>query len=274
MIRMTTALRSFAAAIALSACAGTVSADAPPPDFLAAFVFPSEAASRADEVFVLYADHCGRPHPDARRPAQITRDGQRIAVDIYLVENPAEICLAVLMPSTLVPFSLGTLPKGFYEITRRLHIRSVDGNDYRASTVSGAGIEIGDAPHPAVSGTWHDPNQPGSGLFLNLIPPAPGEPSGRAFLYLLTQRNGLAAWAGGIGQFVDGVLRVGLQGPNLAANAGTAVFEYRGCGDALLRVEGDLGLQFPLGQVRIEQLTRTGGVSDCRPPQRGPLSGR
>lgn len=265
-------LRSLLVLLALGGASASVSAEALPPDYLESFVFPTQAASHADEVFVLYADHCGRPHPDPRRSPQILRSGARIEVDIYLVEAPAEICLAVLSPSTLVPYSLGTLPKGSYEILRRLHIRPVDASDYRASTATWGSIEIGDTPLPTVSGTWYDPLQPGSGVFLNLIPAAPGETPGRAFLYLLTQRNGQPAWAGGTGQFVDGVLRIALQGPGITPNTASVAFEYEGCGQARLRMLGEIGLQFPVGLASIRQLTRTDGVADCRPPLRGPLS--
>ena len=109
-------------------------------------------------------------------------------------------------------------------------------------------------------------------MFLNLIPAAPGETPGRAFLYLLTQRNGQPAWAGGTGQFVDGVLRIALQGPGIAPNTASVAFEYEGCGQARLRMLGEIGLQFPVGLASIRQLTRTDGVADCRPPLRGPLS--
>lgn len=260
--------------LAALAASAPLAADAPPPDFLADFVFPPGGGAPADEVFVLYADHCGRPHPDPRRAARIVRSDARIEVDLYLVENPAEICLAVLSPSTLVPYSIGTLPPGHYEIVRRLHLRHSDGTEYRPSTVSWARIQIGDVPQPAVSGAWHDPEEPGSGLFLNLLPGASGTPDGTALLHVLTREGDAAVWVAGTGQFVEGVLRVPLQGPQHPAGTGRLVFEYLGCNAARVRIEGDWPLAFPRDGTRLQQLTRTGGLPDCHPPRRGPLAGQ
>jgi hypothetical protein len=247
-----------------------------PPDYLDSFVYPGNGAAAADEVFVLYADNCGRPHPDANRPAEVRHRTLNVEVDIYLVEPEAPVCLAVAMPDTLVPYSIGRLPKGFHEITRRLHVREHGGTGYRLVRESKSSIDIGDVPNPAVSGSWYDPQSSGSGMFLNLIPGEDGSVTGQALLYVLTRRTtGEAAWLGGVDGFENGVLSVALQAPGAAAGApaaANALFTYTGCGTGRLEVSGDVSLQFPLGNAQVMQLTSTAGLPGCRPPRVRPVS--
>lgn len=250
---------------------GSAAAGSEGPDFLDNFVWPGNGAAAADELFVLYADNCGRPHPDRNRPPEVRRTDAGVEVDIFVTPPILELCLAVVQPDTLVAYPIGRLPEGSHAITRRVLVSperdSPQGRLLRESTV---GIDIGDVPNAAVSGSWYDPRNSGSGMFLNLIADPSGAISGDALLYVLTRRStGEPAWLGGVAAFEDGILTVPLQPPGAAADApavATAEFVYTGCGSGRLQIAGDVSLQFPLGDAELAQLTSTAGVPGCVPP--------
>lgn len=254
--------------------AGDVNAQASAPDYLEHFVYPRNGAAASDEIFVLYADNCGRPHPEARA-TDVVRNGDRIEVDLYLQEPESPICPAVFLPDELHRVSLGRLPRGNYQVVRRLHVRAFGGSQYRLELESHDAISIGDAPNPAASGTWYDLQAPGLGMVLNLLPAASGAERGDALIFLATRRTtGESVWMSGMGHFVDGVLSVPLrraETPTGVAADATATFTYLGCGAGTLRVS-DTSLQFPLGTAALQQLTKSDGLLDCRPPALRPDS--
>lgn len=262
----------------LLAC-GIAQAQSAAPDFLADFVWPRNGASSADDVYALYADNCGRPHPDPQRPATHALDAatRTLTVDIYLQEPATTICPAVVQFDTLHAVSLGKLARGTYTVVRRLHVRAAAGGEHRLTLETTDGIVVGDTPNPAVSGTWFDPRTAGSGLFVNLMASEdPNVPSGEALIFVLTQRgSGAPVWLGGTGRFVDATLVAGLQPAGATdgtAPAATATFRYLGCGSARLSLEGDTDVLFPSGDAAIMQLTATGGLPGCTPPVQRPPS--
>lgn len=255
-------------------CASDVGAQAQAPDFLEHFVYPRNGAAASDEIFVLYADNCGRPHPEARATG-VVRNGERIEVDLYLQEPEFPICPAVFLPDELHRVSIGRLPRGNYTVVRRLHVRAFGSSTYRILLESHDAIAIGDAPNPAASGTWYDQQAPGLGMVLNLLPAASSAERGDALMFLATRRTtGESVWMSGMGHFIDGVLSVPLRRAetptNVAADA-TATFTYAGCGAGTLRVS-DATLQFPLGTAAVRQLTKSEGLADCHPPALRPDS--
>lgn len=258
----------------VGAFAGDAGAQAQAPDYLEHFVYPRNGAAASDEIFVLYADNCGRPHPEARA-SQVVRSGERIEVDLYLQEPEFPICPAVFLPDELHPVSIGRFPRGNYSVVRRLHVRGFGGSQYRLVLESFDKLAIGDAPNPAASGTWYDRQAPGLGMVLNLLPPASGAERGDALIFLATRRTtGESVWMSGIGRFVDGVLSVPLRRPETPTSNtadATATFTYTGCGAGTLRVS-DTSLQFPLGTAALQQLTKSDAVPDCRPPALRPDS--
>ncbi len=249
-----------------------VAAQAPAPDFLRDFVYPRDGASPLDDIYVLYADSCGRPHPDPTRAADIQIVDGLVNVDIFLVEPELPVCIAVFLPDRLVATPIGRLARGTYDVRRRLHVREFGGSGHRLVLESFDSITVGHAPNPAVSGTWFDPLAPGAGVVVNRLPTATDEDADAdapTILFLATRlANGQAEWLSGLGSFVDGVLSVPLRRSTNAANGSadaTAVFRYLGCSQSTLEVSG-LDLEFPRGNATLQQLSGTAGVAGCRPP--------
>lgn len=254
------------------AFASVASAGNTPPDLLDNFVWPPKDASSVDELYALYAGNCGRMQPDEDRTHEIRRTAAGIEIDIYVVPG-SPFCPAVVLPDTLFSYPLGRLPPGVYTMTRRILQLSGSGSP-RVLREHSIPYAVGDVPHPAASGSWYDPAKSGSGVFLNLLSDGDGNPSAQGFIYLLTRTgSGEAAWLGGIGQFSDNRMEVAMQPPGGANDpdaAVDAVFTYTGCGTARFAVEDDADLEFPNAEAELVQLTRTGGVAPCEPPQRRP----
>ena len=252
----------------LLALAGLVHAEGQAPDYLEHFVWPGNGGSSADEFFVLYADNCGRPHPDTTRAADVARAGNVVTVNLYLVEPEFPICTAVFRPDDLHPTSIGKLPRGDYTVHRRLHVRPFAGGTHRLELETQQDLHVADAPNAAASGAWYDASQPGTGALLTLLPPTEEVPS-RATLFVFTRRTtGEALWLAGAGNFTDAVWTAPLTSPDArdaGATAPAATFTYTGCGTARLRVTGP-SLQFPASETVLKQLTATAGVAGCKPP--------
>lgn len=261
---------ALVAALALAAPAAAVES----PDNLNRFVFPGSDLSSRDEVFVLYADNCGRPHPDATRPAEISTQGNLVRVDLFLVEPEEQFCLAVVLPDRLHTVALGRLPLGDHTVQRRLWVRAFDGVDYRLESDAALTVRVGDGPHASASGLWFSPAMPGNGLVLNLLPAEPGG-AAMAVVFLATHdANGQPEWLSGAGEFIDAVLRVPLRRASTPPSApadGMAEFRYLGCGAAEFSVSG-ITLAFPSGIESVRQMTSTKGVETCRPPALRPPS--
>jgi hypothetical protein len=232
------------------------------PDHLDKFLYPQNGLSSADEAFVMYADNCGRPHPDARRRATVSREQDAWVVDIYLVMEESEVCFAALMPDNLFSISLGNLPKGYQPVRRRLHLRQADGS-YLLVYTSSASFNVGDTPNPSVSGAWYDPSASGTGLFINLLPVMQGDFEPQVVVYLaVVDPAGAPVWFTGVGKFVDAKLFVNLRqgGSNPAMR--TLTFDYKGCG------RGQMGyVDTPAWSAALSQLTTVNGLASCRPPQ-------
>jgi hypothetical protein len=254
----------LAALLALSAA--TVQAQSSdPPDYLYDFGFPRNGLSSKDEAFVLYADNCGRPHVDPTRAATVLREETGWVVDIYLVAVEDEVCLAVLAPDTVLAVSLGNLPKGWHQVQRRLHVRpsGAGPHQYQLLYSNWSGFTVGDTPNPALSGAWYDPAVPGTGLFINLLPTMQGEFDPRVVVYLANlDPTGRPTWSTGIGQFIDGAMRVELREGGVAGGVRTMTFAYQGCGKAQMSFA-----DAPARVANLSQLTTVNGLDSCNPPK-------
>jgi hypothetical protein len=233
------------------------------------FIYPRNALSSADPVFVLYGDNCGRPHIDPTRAATVTEIAHQPAleasarvVDIYLVWNPEEICLAVVMPDVLVPIALGSLGKGLHRIERRLHVREKRETTHRLVESHLGVLGVGDVPHQSLSGAWFDPSAPGTGVFISLVDVAEGSPGAIVHITGLDVA-GKPVWQVGMGQFENARLRVDLQTGGTSDSAGRRTLEltYQGCGRAQMRF-----MDAPIAVKQLTQLTSTYGVESCMPP--------
>lgn len=253
-------------------------------------VHPANGGSAADTFHALFASNCGTPTLDPRQGPQITRgpsdEGsgntgfvEEIDIHYFLVAPDGDVCPAVVLPDTLTPVSLGHLQEGVTAISHTFSIRDADGEAYRdvALTVLDS-VVVGDTPNAAVSGTWFDPTTPGVGVSLSLAPDA-GHDEPTAVLFLATlSPEGESLWLTGSGKFVDATLQVALtrssadtQGAAIDTTpAGTATFDYLGCGDARLAVDG-VEVRFPADESMLRQLTHTFGLPPCEPPTTHPF---
>lgn len=252
-------------------------------------VHPANGGSTADTFYALFANRCGSPTLDPRQVPQITRGPsdedsgnagfvEEIDIHYFLVAPDGDVCPAVVLPDTLTPVSLGHLQEGVTAISHTFSIRDADGEAYRdvALTVLDS-VVVGDTPNAAVSGTWFDPTTPGVGVSLSLAPDA-GHNEPTAVLFLATlSREGESLWLTGSGKFVDATLQValtrssaGAQGDIDTAPAGTATFDYLGCGETRLAVEG-VDVRFPVAEATLRQLTHTFGLPPCEPPTTRPF---
>jgi hypothetical protein len=233
-----------------------------PPDHLDNFLYPQNGLSSTDEAFVMYADNCGRPHPDTRRPATVSREQDGWVVDIYLVMDEAEICFAALAPDSLFSISLGNLSKGFQPVRRRLHLRQADGS-YQLVYTSSSSFNVGDTPNPSMSGAWYDPSASGTGLFINMLPVMQGDFEPQVVVYLaVLDPAGDPTWFAGVGKFVDSRLSVNLREGGNNPTTRTLIFDYEGCGRGHIRY-----LDLPGWSANLSQLTTVNGLASCRPPQ-------
>src|SRR5690606_11885453 len=128
---------------------------------------------------------------------------------------------------------------------------------------------------PAASGTWFDPTAPGTGVSLSLSPDADHAPTAVVFLATVSPA-GEALWLSGAGKFADAVLDVALTRTSASGNApvtttpaGRLRFEYLGCGEATLSVDG-VDVRFPDDDADLLQLTQTVGLPSCSPPTSRP----
>jgi hypothetical protein len=233
------------------------------------FIYPRNALSSADPIFVLYGDNCGRPHIDPTRASTVTEvthnpviESSARVVDIYLVSDPTEICLAVLMPDVLVPIALGSLDKGLHRIERRLHVRAKNETSHQLLESRSGLVAVGDVPHQSLSGAWFDPSAPGAGVFISLVDAAEGSPGAIVYMSSL-DTAGKPVWQVGLGQFDDARLRVDLQtgGASDSAVQRTLELDYQGCGQAQMRF-----VDAPTAVTQLRQLTSTYGVETCLPP--------
>lgn len=240
-------------------------------DGLSRFVLPDPTfgLSPLDRVFVVYEEACGRPQIDIARPPAIVSVGQTVAVDIYLIEREDPLCFSAPPPPRAVPVELGSLAtKGLYGVTRRLHVRAPTDTEYRLVSTQSASFRVGDTPHRAISGAWFDPDEPGTGLFVAVIPegqipdgnPIP-DPRPFVALYLADlSRAGAPAWSTGLGRFENGVLRVAMTDGGESSPNRELVFRYLGCGRAELT-----DAQGPTFVTLLRQLTRIDGIPNCLP---------
>jgi hypothetical protein len=264
--------RIAALCIALSGLVPIASAqDTGVPDQLSAYVSPDPALglASADRLFVAYEEFCGRPEVDDERPATVDIDGQTVNVDIFLVA-PADdlVCMAPPPPPQRVHTEVGSLPMGLYQVNRRLHVRPAAGGEHTLTSTQALVLQVAGTPHRAVSGAWYDPQNPGTGLFVAIIPRGQiadeeGEVDDRPYaaLYLaeLNEAN-QPTWATGLSRFEDSILVAAMVDGGEEVSTRDLVFSYTGCGRATLA-----DAAAPEQVVQLVQLTRVDGMPNCLP---------
>lgn len=247
-------------------------------------IHPANGGSTADTFYALFPVNCGIPmlHPD--RPPVVTRtppgDGvtgavEQVFIEYFVVDPGDVVCPAVMLPDTLIPIEIGHLLEGETSIMQTFTLVDTagepSGHPVGVSWLHWALVR--DTPNPAVSGTWFDPTAPGVGVSLSLAPD-PGQDKPTAVLFLATlSPEGEPLWLTGSGKFEDATLQVALTRSSAGAQgdaidttpAGTATFEYLGCDEARLSVQG-IDVLFPTGDATLQQLTHTFGLPSCQPP--------
>ncbi|MCG6117275.1 MAG: hypothetical protein MEQ07_03650 [Aquimonas sp.] len=233
------------------------------PDGLRDFLHPDSQLSARDEAWVLYAHRCGIPLPDPLRAPEVTVEETRIVVDLFLFEPTIQNCFeAENLPPVYYHASIGKQAMGAYTVERRLWLRSEGSDERRLAHSDLAEITVGDTPAISLSGSWFNPEAPGSGTFISLLPKPPEDAKPRAVLYLAeVEPSGSPVWYTGVGEFEDGLLTLDLIAGGSGRGSMRLSFAYLRCGEGAL-----FNPAFPTFFTPLVQLTAVAGVPACAPP--------
>jgi hypothetical protein len=147
-------------------------------------------------------------------------------------------------------------------VQRRLWVRDEGSAEHVLSRSDLQALDVGDTPAIGVSGAWFNPDAPGSGVFLSLLPRVQGQERHTAILYLAdVEGGGTPVWYTAAGEFADGQLAVELSPGGSGRTPKPQVFAYMGCGQASL-----YDPRFPTFFTPLAQLTEVEGVPGCTPP--------
>lgn len=256
------ALAPALAALALLATSPLATASAPP-DGLGDFLHPDGEMSARDEAWVLYAHSCGIPLPDPLRAPEVTAEDGRILVDLFLFEPAIQNCFeAEDLPPVYYHASIGKQAMGTYTVERRLWVRTEGSSEHSLAHSDLSALTVGDTPALSLSGSWYNPDAPGTGAFISLLPRMEGEAKPRAVLYLAeVESNGNPVWYTGIGEFEDNQLALDLVPGGSGRSTLRRSFAYMGCGEGALYDPA-----FPTFFTPMVQLTAVAGVPACTPP--------
>jgi len=225
------------------------------------FLHPRNGSSisEQDRVSVLYTDGCGANELNPDIAPIVRQGGGRIVVELTIrLSSTPPFCFAAPPPKDWV-IPIGRLPKGSYEIERRVYQPAAAGVERPLLSLLLNTVRVGDTPHPSISGTWFDSSAPGSGFVLTLIPDvSTAEPQAMLFSAALdTGRQPF--WQLGVGRFSNANLTVaGAMGGTIPAPR-QLLFSYRGCGRASLAEAA-----FPTFFTELTQLTTVAGIEACQ----------
>ncbi|MBN8429126.1 MAG: hypothetical protein J0L65_16850 [Xanthomonadales bacterium] len=236
-----------------------------PPDLLDDPLLPSAGTpvSTADDFYVLYDDLCGRPPIDPATPVrQFQEDGVLVVEWVLLPVPEDEICFSPPIPTPRKAFRIGPLSKGLHQIERRLMLRANDGSTSLLHH-SLHTVQVGETPHPALSGAWYDANNPGTGLFISLLPRTAADHNQEPLVVVYwadEDESRQPIWYTSAGRFRDGVLDIDLIKGGATGEIRPMRFSYRGCGQAHW-----VDPRFPTFFTELTQLTEVSGVESCAP---------
>lgn len=243
-----------------------------PPDRIDAPLFPASgtAVGENDVVYVYYAQQiCGMPALEVQTPArEFDENGVRVVELVVDLVGPICLPLQILPPPTFHLYPLAPLGKGRHTIERRIFQRSSTG-DLQFLHSSYASVVVGDTPNPALSGAWFDANNPGTGLFVSLLPQTDGAPNQEPLVvvyWAAEDENRQPTWYVGTGRFVDGQLDIELTKGGAQPAVQPMRFSYRGCGKAHW-----VDPRFPTFFTELTQLAEVSGVETCHPERLGPM---
>ena len=226
------------------------------------FLHPRNGSSISehDVVSVLYTDGCGANELNPDIAPFVSRDGNRIEIDLTIKPNSMPpFCFAARPPAKEWVIPLGHLPKGSYEIVRGVYAPAPPFGQRELLSLLSNTVRVGDTPHLSVSGTWFDPGNPGSGFVINVLPLGADEVEPQAMIFTAALDNGQPTWLLGLGRFENGVLRVTSKTGGNGAEQRQS-FRYDGCGHITYVDEA-----FPTFSYSLEQLTSVAGVESCEP---------
>jgi len=241
-----------------------------PPDGLTDPLFPSSETviSTLDEVYVAYLPICGKPTVDPNTPVRQFMENGALVVELTLLPFRDGICFSAPVPTYRQLFSIGTLPKGTQNIQRRLMLRGDDGS-VSLLYESAHHLYVGNTPNPALSGAWYDASNPGTGLFVSLLPRIDGDTNQEPLVVIYwaaEDENRQPVWYTGTGRFVDGRLDIDLTKGGAQPAVKPMRFYYQGCGKAHW-----VDPRFPTFFTELTQLTEVSGVDTCHPERLGPM---
>jgi len=225
------------------------------------FLHPRNGSSisEQDRVSVLYTDGCGANELNPDIAPIVRQEGGRIVVELTIrLSSTLPFCFAAPPPKDWV-IPIGRLPKGSYEIERRVYQPAAAGVERPLLSQLLNTVRVGDTPHPSISGTWFDPSAPGSGFVLTLIPDAStAEPQAMLFSAAL-DRGRQPFWQLGVGRFSNANLAVTGATGGMTPAPQRLQFSYRGCGRATMT-----DIAFPTFFTELTQLTTVAGVEACQ----------
>lgn len=245
--------------------AASAHAQTTPPDLLDDPLLPSAGTpvSTADDFYVLYHAMCGRPSVDPATPVrQFQEDGVLVVEWVLLPVPEDEICFSPPIPTPRKAFRIGPLSKGLHQIERRLMLRANDGSTSLLHH-SLHTVQVGETPHPALSGAWYDANNPGTGLFISLLPRTAADHNQEPLVVVYwadEDESRQPIWYTSAGRFRDGVLDIDLIKGGATGEIRPMRFSYRGCGQAHW-----VDPRFPTFFTELTQLTEVSGVESCAP---------
>ncbi len=225
------------------------------------FLHPRNGSSisEQDVVSVLYTDGCGANELNPDIAPVVRQEGSRIVVEMTIrLSSMLPFCFAAPPPKQWV-IPIGRLPKGSYEIERRVFQPAAAGVERPLLSQLLNTVRVGDTPHVSVSGTWFDPGNPGSGFVINVLPRGPNDVEPQAMVFSAALDNGQPLWLLGLGRFENAVLRVAAKAGGDGAEQRQS-FRYDGCGQITYIDEA-----FPTFSYPLQQLTAVAGVEPCAP---------
>lgn len=236
-----------------------------PPDLLDFPLLPSmgTTVSTVDDFYVLYDDLCGRPSIDPATPVRQFLEGEvRVVEWVLLPVSEFQVCFSPPIPTPRKAFRIGPLSRGLHQIERRLLLRASDGSTsllHRSLHT----VRVGETPHPGISGAWYDANNPGTGLFISLLPRTAADHNQEPLVVVYwadEDENRQPIWYTSVGRFRDGELDIDLIKGGATGEVRPMRFFYRGCGQAHW-----VDPRFPTFFTELTQLTEVSGVESCAP---------
>jgi len=201
------------------------------------FLFPQLSGLR-DEHYIVFVDNCGEGR--LHEPVVLRQGaGDTWTLEGRLVATQPTVCFAVPGGPGSAVHAVRIRPQELMTSSLRVDIDGLESTAYEGEVPI---IGMGTLVPPSIDGAWHDPSNPGQGLYLAQTR-SPGRLSVVALL--ATYDEGKPLWLTGIGSN-DGAYRVKISLYRTSSGA----FPTRGTSPPSVQAWGELELEY-LGCHRI-----------------------